>query len=994
MAERMKLKFDGNLGYQQEAITAITEIFEGQELCKETFTVLKPIENNQQLTIQDHDQTIGYGNRLKITQEAMLDNVKRIQLKNGIKQSKQLDMKNLNFTIEMETGTGKTYVYLRTIFELNKLYGFTKFIIVVPSIAIKEGANKFLEITSEHFKEKYDNVMYDYFTYDSGKLNDVRSFAVNDYIQIMVINIQAFRKSFTDPSKETKANIIHRDMDKLGDKPINLIAQTSPIVIIDEPQSVDTTLKSKEAIRSLNPLCCLRYSATHKEIYDLMYKLDSVDAFERKLVKQIIVSELEAEGYHNTPYIKLIDVSNRNNQFRAKVEIDINQKGTTKRVRKIVKKNDDLEEITKREIYEGYIIDEISCYEDNEFISFTSKQERIRKGQTAGLIDEDIVKRQQISSTIEEHLNNELLLNPRGIKVLSLFFIDRVANYRQYDEDGNALKGKYARIFEEGYKRLIVNPKYNTIFKEIKDLEVEVEEVHNGYFSIDNKGKIKDTKGDTKDDDSTYNLIMKDKEKLLSFDSKLRFIFSHSTLKEGWDNPNVFQICTLNETSSEMRKRQEIGRGLRLAVNQDGERVHDININKLTVMANESYADYVSKLQKELESDLGIRFGYVDEHTFANIVGDIVDGEPVYLGEEKSKEIVNFFLVKGYIEPNGKVSDKLKEDLLADNVELPDEYMKLQSVIQKQLRKIAGDLNIKKKENKKQIKLNKEVFLSPEFKELWDKIKYKTTYSVEFDNEKLIEKCVKEIQKNLSVSKGRFIYKKASADITRGGVIATELDNKVLSIDEDAPYLPDIISYLQNETHMTRRSIVRILIESRRLDEFKKNPQKYIDQVIKIINTTMVEFIIDGIKYRKIGESDIYAQELFKNKELFGFLKQDMVESSKSPYAYVRYDSSIEEKIVKELEKCENVIVYAKLPNWFKIDTPLGTYNPDWAILWEKEGNQKLYFIVESKGSDELLQLRGIESGKIQCGKKHFESLETGVVMEMAKSIDVLRDKI
>ncbi len=835
--------------------------------------------------------------------------------------------------------------------------------------------------------------MCDHFTYDSSRLNDVRSFATNDYIQIMVINIDAFRKSFTDPEKENKANIIHRDMDRLGFKPIDLIKSTNPIVIIDEPQSVDNTSKSKEAIASLNPLCCLRYSATHKEIYVLVYKLDSVDAFERKLVKQIEVAELKIENYQNLPYIRLVNVDNRKSPITASIEIDFNRLGKTERKKKKVKKNDDLEEISRRDIYEGYIIDEISCYTGNEFISFTSRPEKVKLGQVIGSVDDDLTKRQRIRETIEEHLDKELVLNPQGIKVLSLFFIDRVANYRQYDEGGHEVKGKYALMFEEEYKNLIIKEKYNSIFKEIHDLEMEAEAVHNGYFSIDRKGKVKDTSGNSQDDDSTYNLIMREKEKLLSFDYRLRFILSHSALKEGWDNPNVFQICTLNETSSEMKKRQEIGRGMRLAVNQDGERVHGFEVNRLTVMANESYAEYVSKLQKELEADLGIRFGIIDDHTFANIVINREGEVSEYLGEERSKEICDFFVTMGYIEQDGKVRDKLKEAILGGIVELPDAYESIKGAIEKQLRKISGDLNIRKKSNKEIIKLNKQVFLSPEFSILWDKIKYKTTYSVDFDSEKLAAKCISDIRNNLFVSKGRFIFKKALTEITRAGAQTTEVVDKTILIDSEAVYLPDIISYLQNETHLTRRTLVKILKDCGRLDAFKKNPQKFIDGVIEIINTAMRHFIIDGIKYRKIGDSDIYAQELFENEELHGYLKQDMIESSKSPYAYVRYDSTVEENIVKELEKCTNVKVYAKLPGWFKVDTPLGTYNPDWAILWEQDNQTKLYLIMESKGDINCLSLRGIESGKIECGKKHFESLGTGIKMEVAKDLESLRDK-
>lgn len=543
-------------------------------------------------------------------------------MNNGLKQVKKLGSKD--FTIEMETGTGKTYVYLRSIFELNKKYGFSKFIIVVPSLAIKEGVYKSLQMTEQHFKEHYDNVQYDYFIYDSQKLGEVRNFATNDCIQIMVINIDAFRKSFDDPSKPDKANIIHRPNDRMsGSKPIEFIQSTNPIVIIDEPQSVDSTPKSKEAIKSLKPLCTLRYSATHREKYNLMYKLDSIDAYEQKLVKQIEVASIHVQDGHNKPYIKLLKVNNKKSPIQAYIEFDKMQSGKVKpKVKKWVRSGDDLHELSKgRPVYEGYIINEIFCEEGNEFIDFTSKEGFLRLGEAIGDVNDDEFKRLQIRKTIEEHLNKELVLVPKGIKVLSLFFIDKVSNYRAYDENGNPEKGKYAQIFEKEYQKLIKSPKYTTLWEKV-ETDTPVEKVHDGYFAMDKK---KDSKGEnffkeskgagkTVADGSAYELIMKKKEELLSFKSKLKFIFSHSALREGWDNPNVFQICTLNETGSLMKKRQEIGRGLRIAVNQDGERVYGFDVNTLTVMVNESYEDFVSQLQKEIEEDEGIKFGVVDDH--------------------------------------------------------------------------------------------------------------------------------------------------------------------------------------------------------------------------------------------------------------------------------------------------------------------------------------------------------------------------------------------
>ncbi|QNM87114.1 DEAD/DEAH box helicase family protein [Polaribacter pectinis] len=997
----MKLKFEGNLEYQQEAIKSITDIFEGQEICTTNFTVA-PIQDHTGQSAMFTTE-LGVGNKLSLLDEELLENVQKIQLRNGLKQTKELNSRD--FSVEMETGTGKTYVYLRSIFEMHKKYGFTKFIIVVPSIAIKEGTNKSLDITKDHFKGIYDNVNYDFFTYDSSKLEQVRSFATNDYIQIMVINIDAFRKSFTNISKETSANIIHRTNDKLsGYKPIDYISSTNPIVIIDEPQSVDTTAKAKEAISSLNPLCTLRYSATHKEKHNLMYKLDSVDAYEQKLVKQIEVASLEVENVHNQAYIKLLKVDNKSG-LRAYVEVDSFKNGKLTREKKWVKQGVDLyEDVTRREVYEGYIIKDISAERGNEYIDFTSKPDYLSLGQVIGSVDDDLIKRKQISKTIEEHLNKELLLNPKDIKVLSLFFLDKVSNYRIYDEDGVANNGKYAQMFEEEYIKHIKHPKYKTLFEGIKDLDAEVKDIHNGYFSIDKKSKksnkkdkfefFKDSSGTTNADNDAYNLIMKDKERLLSFDSKLRFIFSHSALKEGWDNPNVFQICTLNETSSDMKKRQEIGRGLRLAVNQQGERIRGFEVNTLTVMANQSYEDFVTELQNEIEKDTGIRFGILETHTFANLATGIEGEDNKYFGEQNSEKLYDYMLEKGYIDLKGKVQDTLKTDLKNNEVEIPEAYEYLKTPILKTLKKIAGNLNVKNAEERKHIKLNKHVFLSDDFKSLWDKVKYKTTYSVKFDTEKLVKKCAESIRDNLIAGRGKFIFKKAKAEITKGGVEATETSQSTSLVESKFIYLPDVVSYLQNETNLTRRTVVDILVMSGRLDAFKNNPQRFIDEAIRLIKTEMRHFIVDGISYQKIGVGEYYKQELFEGDELVGYIKENLAQSTKSPFDHVIYDSAIEKDITKDFELSEEVKVYAKLPSWFKIDTPLGTYNPDWAVLWDDGTSSKLYFVVETKGTLSWEFLRPTEKGKIECGKKHFEALGDDIKLEVANSYESFVDVV
>lgn len=978
----MKLKFKEDLDYQLEAIKSIADIFNGQTKRQSEFTVRASVDETgtEGKLITDK----GIGNRLEIDEEDILKNVRDIQFKNGLPPSKAINKGDYNFDIEMETGTGKTYVFLRTIFELNKQYGFTKFIIVVPSVAIKEGIVKSIDIMTEHFKELYDNVIFKSCEYKSKSLEILRDFAISDNIRIMVMTVQAFNKD---------TNVINKEHEKTnGLKPLQFIQETNPIVIIDEPQSAASTEKAITAINSLNPLCTLRYSATHRKINNLMFKLDAIDAYERQLVKQIEVAGIISKENNNDAYMKLISVDNSKSPISAKIEIDINRRGKIKR--EIVKINvgDDLFDSSKgREIYKDYIVSEISCREGNEFISFSTKPS-LKLGEVRGEMDDDTIKKLQIRKTIEEHLDKELRLTSEGIKVLSLFFIDKVSNYRYYDSEGKPQKGKYAIWFEEAYKDLIKLPKYNTLFKDV-DIETEVDKVHNGYFAQDKKGYLKDTKGDTTADEDAYSLIMKDKEKLLNFNTKLRFIFSHSALKEGWDNPNVFQICTLSEAKSEIKKRQEIGRGLRLAVNQAGERVYGFNVNTLTVMANESYEDFAKKLQSEYEEDGTLKFGIVEKHTFANIVIK-KDGKKEYLEQDGSEKIWNYLQKESFIDTKGKVTDELKIELKNNTFELPEEFKEIKELVVKILKKLAGSLNIKNANEKKAVTLNKQRYLSQEFKELWNRIKYKTTFSVEFDSNELIEICVKEIKETIDIREIKHLYSKAIIDYEKSGIEAKEIDRYSESSVQIKFNLPDIITYLQNETQLTRRTIVEILKQSDKMQDFKNNPQKFMDEVRDIIKRKMKYLIVDGIKYEKIGDEEYYAQELFENEELYGYLSKNMLESSKSVYDYVIYDSGVESDFAQAMESNNRVKVYAKLPSWFTIDTPLGTYNPDWAVFIENNNEEKLYFVFETKGSILSEDLRDKENAKIQCGKKHFEVLDSGVDFVKVDKFDRVLDKI
>jgi len=982
----MKIQFESNLEYQERAINSIVGIFEGQEICQSNFTITSINDN-----LFTYQNELGIGNRLELLDDEILSNIQNIQLSNGLAQSAKLF--SMDFSVEMETGTGKTYVYLKTIFEMNRKFSFTKFIIVVPSIAIKEGTYKTLEITKEHFKGQFDNINYDYFIYDSSNLEQVRDFATSNEIRIMVINIDAFRKSFSDTTKDTKANIIHRTNDRLGgQKPIDFIASANPIVIIDEPQSVDNTPKSKEAIETLNPLCRLRYSATHIEKYNLMYKLDSIDAYEQKLVKQIEVANVTTSENSNTAYIKFVSVEKKNTPISAKIEIYQNTTTGAKKKIVTIKDNSDLYELSNGlDIYSGFIVNEINRTPNDEYIEF-SNGISVNLEQTIDDVDEDSIKRLQIKKTIQEHLEKELYLNPRGIKVLTLFFIDRVANYRKYSDDGVALQGKYAQWFEEEYNEVIKQRKF-------KDLpNVEVSKIHNGYFSSDKKGVLKDSTGNNADDEDTFTLIMKDKEKLLSFESQLRFIFSHSALKEGWDNPNVFQICTLNETNSIIKKRQEIGRGLRICVNQDGQRVYGYPTNTLTVMANESYEDFAKGLQEEIEKEEGIKFGVIVAYEFANITLKNETGEIEYFGAKRSESIHHYLLEKEYINKQGKIQDKLKREIKENSFVVPDEYKVVQNDIIQRISKIAGNLNLKKADDKMEVKLNKQVLLSPEFKELWEQIKYQTTYKINFDEEKLVEECAKQIAINGTVGKIKYLYSKAKNRITKVGVEIDEatIKNEFSDCDIVDFKLPDIVTYLQNETNLTRKNIVDILIKSDKLESFKNNPQKFIDICVSIIKKTMSLFIVEGIKYQKLGSDFYYSQELFEENELYGYLSKNMYENkeNKSPYDYTIYDSDIEKDFAKSFNENENIKLFTKLPWWFKINTPIGSYNPDWAVLIEKENNKKLYFVVESKGSNLTIDLRNSESAKIKCGQKHFEALQTDVKFMQSDKFENLQNHI
>ena len=858
----MKLQFDANQDFQLDAINAAVDLFKGQPAGASDFAYSKATSvSGTFLSV--------VANNLILDEETILKNLQTVQKTNNIEESRTLD--GFHFSIEMETGTGKTYVYLRTIHELHRQYGFKKFIIVVPSLAIKEGVLKNLEITKEHFDIIYEKPVMNCFEFDPKKRALSKNFATTNSLQIMVMNIDQFARA---------GNIFYQKSD--WGVPAEFIKATRPIVIVDEPQNMETPIR-KEAISNLNPLCTLRYSATHTVKYNEIYRLDPVAAYDKGLVKRIEVDGItEAENF-NQAYIEVKSIRRQRNKITAKLKIDVNAKEGVLKKDITVKVGDNLfEKSNRRDLYkDGFIVSGF----DQESITFNNGLV-LNIGQRQGGLTDEIMK-YQIESTIKNHFEKEKRFKAKGIKVLSLFFIDRVANYRNYEND-NPTKGKIALWFEELYERIRKEDRFAGV------LEYKAEQVHNGYFAQDKKGNWKDSNEgrDTQDDDSAYQLIMQKKEELLDINVPLRFIFSHSALREGWDNPNVFQICTLNETQSTLKKRQEIGRGLRLPVNQDGIRIFDESINVLTVTANQHYEEFANQLQAEVEAECGVKF----------------DG--------------------------GRIKDKNK---------------------------------------KKPIKLTKNLKLDENFKALWEKIKHKTRYSIDYETAELIKRAAKRI-KDIVISRPKLVRSKADIlmdkDSIRAGFTKTQEARELFA---EINIIPDVLSYIQSKTRLTRDTICRILIESGKVDDVFVNPQQFMDKVCSEINTVLNELIVDGIKYEKIAGA-YWEQKLFEDKELYSYLNDlfEVKKPDKTVYDYIEVDSNVEREFAKACEDNDNIKFYFKLPGWFFIDTPIGKYNPDWALVYE--GDKKIYFVAETKGTndpnDPSLSIE--ERQKIHCGKKHF----------------------
>ena len=977
----MKLKFDPSLDYQHDAIDSVVSVFDGQPIAQMDFELSHSSASAGLLQSE-----LGVGNDVSLPADEILENVHKIQSANDIEKVPALQ--GLEFSLEMETGTGKTYVYLRTIFELNKNYGFRKFVIVVPSVAIREGVLKSIQITKEHFQNLYENVPFDYFVYDSKRLGHVRQFASSNQIQIMIINIQSFQKDVADKplsgmtaDELKKLNIINRENERMsGRRPIEFIQSSNPIVIIDEPQSVDNTPKAKNAIGNLNPAFTLRYSATHKDTYNLLYRLDPVRAYDLRLVKRIEVASIRSDEAFNEAYVKLLKTDNTRG-IKAQLQIHKQGQSGPKLTKLWVKQGDDLfDKSLGRENYrDGYIVQNIDCTPDAEYVEFSSGR-FLELDQELGGFGDEIMKA-QVWETVEQHLKKERALRGKGIKVLSLFFIDKVANYRVYGDNDETSLGKIGLWFEEAFEELTKRPLYEGL------IPFDVSKVHNGYFSRDKQGHVKDTSGKTKADEDTYNLIMRDKERLLDTDEPLRFIFSHSALREGWDSPNVFQICTLNETNTLDKKRQEIGRGLRLPVNQLGERVRDETVNRLTIIANESYEEFARALQTEFEEDFDIHFGVVEQIAFARLMRIGEDGSAYEIGQEISKEIWADLVANGYLDEDGRILDRFDPKNPQFVLNISEEFADLRPDVVDEVKKKVFENRVVNTRERRKLKFRKEVYLSEGFKALWDKIKQRTRYRVEFDTDELIEAAVSRLQDLPEITPIRISMSRRDVEISAAGVAADrELETRVREV-KSVNVLPDIVAYLQKETELTRHTIVRILQASGRLSEFKRNPQAFMAAVAREISKALHEIMISGIRYEEL-EGKQWEMTRISDEAEDGIVRYlsnlyHVQNADKALFDAIEFESEVERQFAADLDNNENVKLFVKLPAWFKIDTPVGPYNPDWAFVTEREA--KLFFVRETKSSLNSEERRLKENQKIACGHEHFKSI--GVDFDVVSSL-------
>lgn len=996
----MKLKFK-HQPFQLDAVKSVVDCFAGQPNEVSTFTLDRgrrqvPVQLDSDTYLRQFAEGIGFKNRkIELVDSEILKNIRGVQQRNGLKQSEKLEGR-YNLTVEMETGTGKTYTYIKTMFELYKHYGWSKFIVVVPSIAIREGVLKSFQITEDHFMEDYGTKAR-YFVYNSKQLHNIETFASDSGINVMIINSQAFSARGKD------ARRIYMELDEFQSrKPIDVLASTNPILVIDEPQSVEGK-KTAEALKSFNPLFTLRYSATHKKEYNKIYRLDALDAYNMKLVKKIQVKGISVKGTSGAEsylYLEGIDLSNLH---APAVRLEFEEKtksGLRKKTRKM-RVNDDLYQLSGGlEQYRGYVISEI---DGRRNVLHFANGVTLSAGEVKGDVNEQHLRRIQIRETIKSHFEKERDMYHKGIKVLSLFFIDEVAKYRQYDKEGNALSGEYARMFEEEYLH-VVN-EYLSLLDDnpyVKYLQnIRVSETHKGYFSIDKKSNKlinpKVSKRSTDSDDvDAYDLIMRDKERLLSFAEPTRFIFSHSALKEGWDNPNVFQICTLKHSDSTIKKRQEVGRGLRLCVNRDGERmdatipgidVHDINV--LTVIASESYENFAKQLQSEIAETLSERPNKADMDFFLHKVIENERGEELHIDEQLAKKIYHSFVRHGYIDVDDRLTDDYFTAVEKNTVELPVELGDHKEALLELVKTIYTEgktrlVEDERKTNIKQLQPNRN-FHKQEFQELWKQINKKTVYTVKFDSDELVRKCIEALDAKLTVPDIQYTVK--HGELERIESIEKLNKGEAFQIREtktERGHVPphykikyDLIGKLVDETKLTRKTIVRILtgVKARTFMNFRKNPEEFIIRAAKLINEQKATTIIESITYNVTDQS--FDVEVFTRNNLRAHLGQDADPVEKHIYDYIVTDSKIERAFAKELDASAEVLVYAKLPRGFFVPTPVGEYNPDWAIVFNEGDKKHIYFIAETKGSMNSMELREIEKAKIECARKHFAALNT-----------------
>lgn len=1011
--------------YQTDAVDAVVNVFNGQSFHDRNSYIrdlgkMNPSDyqmawdlTQEEIELYDPANDAGYKNEeVELSDEQLLSNIHTLQSQNNIKLSPAL-IKNLgrcSLDIEMETGTGKTYVYIKTMFELNKKYGWSKFIVVVPSIAIREGVKKFFEITSDHFMEHYGKKAR-FFIYNSSNLNQLDNFSSSNGISVMIINTQAFASSLKKDGRSKEARIIYSKRDEFGSRrPIDVIKANRPIIILDEPQKMGGDITQK-ALKNFNPLFSLNYSATHAKQHNLIYVLDALDAFNKKLVKRIEVKGFEIKNLRGTDsylYLEQIVLSSKKPPM-AKIELEIKYNKSINRETRILGVGDDLYFVSRKmEQYKGYIVSEIDPLYGT--VTFTNG-EIIKTGDIVGDISEKDMRRIQIRETIISHFEKEEKLFNMGIKCLSLFFIDEVAKYRQYDQDGNEILGEYGQMFEQEYINILneyIRLSDTPYQKYLKSSCSDVSAVHKGYFSIDKKtGRNIDSRlkrgSEFSDDISAYDLILKNKERLLSFEEPTRFIFSHSALREGWDNPNVFQICTLKHSDSNTAKRQEVGRGLRLCVNQNGNRmdvqscgeaVHDINI--LTVVASESYKTFVVDLQSDIKTVLYDRPNVAASEYFKGKYVKVND-IPTLIDENTANAIEFYLIQNGYVDMKRKVTEKYRSDVAMKTVkDLPAELKPMTEGIHTLIQSVYDESILESmftNGHKPKVKKNplNENFFKREFQALWKEINHKYAYTVKFDSEELIRKAIAYIDQKLFVSELQYTttvgrQKSEMNEYEIEGFTSftgEKTRTQTFKHAQTSIIKYDLIGKVADGAILTRKTVAAILqgIRTDKFFMFRNNPEEFISKVIRLINEQKATMIVEHITYDTIeGEYDSSIFTAEKNTQSFD--KAFLAKKSIQDYVFTdgSADKSIEKKFAEDLDSAEEVCVYAKLPKTFRIPTPVGNYSPDWAIAFYEGKVKHIFFIAETKGTMKSLELRPIEQAKISCAKKLFNEISTSKV--------------